>query len=281
MNVYLNGNIIPSEQASVSIFDSGFLHGASTFTTMLAHNGMVFRLPRHLDRLLGTASLLGLRISATRAGLADAVDQVLKANNLKQARMRITLTSGDVHTAQPLTLVTAEALTDYPEWWYDKGITVVVSSFKALASDPTFGYKTGCYLPRLLARQEAAAKGAEEALWFNTDNLLSEACFNNVFLVLDGCVHTPPPDTPCLPGVARQAVLELCGQLNIPSDAQTPLTVKDMLRAQEIFLTGSTSLLRPVVHVERHSVGDAKPGAITRRLMEAYRQLLDKECPKA
>jgi branched-chain amino acid aminotransferase len=281
MNVYLNGKIIPAGQATVSIFDSGFLHGASTFTTMLAHNGVVFCLGCHLDRLLDTAGLLGLRISATRENLTDAACQVLQANDLREARMRITLTSGDVHTQEPLTLVTAEAMPEYPSWWYEKGITVVVSSFKELAGDPTFGYKTGCYLPRLLARQEAAAKGAEEALWFNTDNMLSEACFTNVFLVLDGCAHTPSRDTPCLPGVARQAVLEICRQMNIPSDAETPLTVKEMLRAQEIFLTGSTTLIRPVVRVEQHSVGDAKPGPITRRLMDAYRQLLDKECQKA
>lgn len=278
MKIYLNGKLVPSQEATVSVYDSGFLHGASTFTTMLAHNGVVFRLERHLDRLMDTVSLLGLRIACTQESLTSAVGEVLSANNLSEARMRITLTSGDVHGDQPVTLVTAEPLADYPREWYEKGISVVVSSFKALAGDPTFGYKTGCYLPRVLARQEAVAKGAEEALWFNTSNQLSEACFNNVFLVLDGRVLTPPRDTPCLAGIVRQTVLELCKEMDIPCDCETPLTINEVLSAQEIFLTGSTTGIRPVVRVERHLVGDEKPGAVTRGLMEAYRQLLDKEC---
>ncbi len=141
-----------------------------------------------------------------------------------------------------------------------------------------FGYKTGCYLPRVLARQEAAAKGAEEALWFTTDNRLAEACFCNVFLVLDGKVLTPPLDTPVLPGVVREAVLELTGRLDIDCDDKTPLTIHEVLSAEEMFITASCSGIRPVVRVERHAVGDEKPGPITKKIMSAYRKLLEDEC---
>lgn len=276
--LFLNGRLAPEHQAAVSVFDAGFLHGASTFTTMLAHNSVVFRLDRHLERLRNTVKLLGLRVAATEEDLRGACRQVLDANGLSEARMRITLTSGSVRGGDPTTLVTAEPLANYPAEWYAKGIPVIVSSFKQASGDVTFGYKTGCYLPRILARQEAAAKRAEEALWFTTGHLLAEACFNNVFLVLGGKVLTPPRDTPVLPGIARQAVLELCGELGIPRDDQTPLTVHEMLSAEEIFLTGSTTLIRPVVQVEAHPVGDGTPGPVTKRLMAALRQLLDKEC---
>ncbi|MFB3894315.1 MAG: aminotransferase class IV [Phycisphaerae bacterium] len=291
-SVFLNGLLVPAEQASVSVFDAGFLHGASAFTTMLAHNGAVFRLARHLERLMDTVRLLGLRSSATSESLAAACREVLEANGLTEARMRITLTAGSIRggvpgtrnaasgeSGQPTTLVTAEPMGDLPRQWYEKGISVVVSSLKQCGGEPTFGYKTGCYLPRLLARQEAAAKGAEEALWFTTDNRLAEACFNNVFLVHDGAVRTPPLDTPVLPGIVRGAVIELCGAMGLACDDETPLTVKEMLGAQEMFLTGSTSGVRPVVRVERHAVGDEKPGPVTRKIMAAYRELLDRECP--
>jgi branched-chain amino acid aminotransferase len=277
--VFLNGRIVPADQAAISVFDAGLLHGASTFTTMLAHHGKVFRLDRHLGRLLETVAMLGLRTEATESSLREAVAQVLAASGLPSLRMRITLTPGAGEAVGATMLVTAEPLPDYPAAWYEKGVLVVVSSFKQAGGDPTFGTKTGCYLPRVLARSEAAAKGAEEALWFTADNRLAEGCFTNVFLVLDSVVHTPPRDTPVLPGVVREVVGELCGSLGLAADFETPLTVKEMLAAQEVFLTGSTTGIRPVAQIEKHLVGEAAPGPITHRLMAAYRELLDTECP--
>ena len=279
-NVYLNGKIIPGGEATISVSDAGLLHGASGFTTMLAHNGVVFRLDRHLKRLFDTVELLDLRTNATPEGLTDAVTSLLAANQLTEARMRITLTPGDVHEDSPTTLVTAEPLSEYPPEWYEKGIDVIVSSFKQSPGDVAYGHKTGCYLSRILARQEAAAKCCQEAIWFATNNYLAEACFNNIFLVLSGKLTTPPVDTPVLPGIVREAAIELCGKLGIECDAESKLTVKEMLGADEVFLTGSCTGIRPVVRIERHAVGDEKPGEITKRIMGAYQELLDKECAK-
>jgi branched-chain amino acid aminotransferase len=286
-NVYLNGQILPQSQATISIDDAGFLHGASTFTTMRMHNRQVFRLDQHLHRLMETVGLLGIRTDATPESLTKAVAATIEANSLAEARMRITLTPGSVHALPgsdvlpaPTTLVTMEPLADYFSQWASEGIAVIVSSYRQASGDPTFGYKTGCYLPRILARQEAAAKGAQEALWFTADNRLAEACFRNIFLVLDGKVYTPPIDTPVLPGVVRAAVIELLPKLGLVVEDQTPLTVQHMLEANEIFLTGSGLGVCPVVRVERHAVGAEKPGPITRKVMAAYEQLLDKECPK-
>ncbi len=275
---YFNGKIIAPEDAGIGIADSGFLHGASAFTTMRAHNGVVFRLDKHLSRLMETVAYLQLRTDATGESLTAGVGDLLEANELGEARVRITLTPGPVGGETPTTLITAEPLGDYPPQWYEKGVTVIVSSFKQIVGDPLAGYKTGCYFPRILARAEAAAKGADEALWFTSDNRLAEACFCNVFLVLGGKVHTPSLDTPILPGIVRQAVIELCEKLGIDCDDQTPLTVRQMLAAEEIFLTASTMGVRPVASVERHAVGEEKPGEITKKLTAAYEQLLDAEC---
>jgi branched-subunit amino acid aminotransferase/4-amino-4-deoxychorismate lyase len=129
-----------------------------------------------------------------------------------------------------------------------------------------------------MAFREAAEKGAQEAIWFTPDNRLAEACFRNVFLVLDGKVLTPPLDTPVLPGVVREAVLELCAKLDIPADDKTALTVKEMLAAREVFLTGSGVGVCPVVRIERHAVGDEKPGPTARKLQSAYEELVEGEC---
>ena len=276
--VHLNGQLTPADQATVSVFDTAFLHGGSTFMTMLARNGVVFRLDRHLGRLLSTVDLLGFQTTATQESLAAAVREVLTVNDLADARMRVTLSPGSTKGGEPTVLVTAEPLPEYPQAWYAEGITAVISSFKQNVADPTYGYKTGCYFPRVLARQEAQRKGADEALWFTPDNRLAEACFCNVFLVLGGQVLTPPRDTPALPGIVREAAMELCHSLDLDCSDTAALTVREMLDAQEVFLTSSTMGIRPVVRIENHAVGDEVPGPITQRLMTAYNDLLVAEC---
>ncbi|MBL7134756.1 MAG: aminotransferase class IV, partial [Phycisphaerae bacterium] len=184
--VYLNGAIVPADEAKISVADVAFLHGASVFTTMLAHNAAVFRFGRHLQRLMDTAKLFDLRVDATPESLRAGVAETLAANSLADARVRITLSPGPVGQGEPTTVITTDALGDYPPQWYTEGISVIVSSFRQMTHSPTTGVKTGCYFPRVLARQEAAAKGAEEALWYTGDNRLAEACFSNVFLVRRG-----------------------------------------------------------------------------------------------
>ena len=276
--VYLNGEIVAAAEARVSVWDVGLLHGAGAFTTMLAHRGRVFRLGRHLERLLGTVEMLGLATDATAEGLTAAVGAVLEANAFTEARVRITLTPGSIREQQPTTLVTATALGEHPAEWYEDGLRVVVSSFKQVPGDPTHGNKTACYLTRVLGMREAAAKGAAEALWYTADNRLAEACFCNVFLVTAGKVRTPPRDTPVLGGIVREAVLELCGELGIEADDAGPLTVREMLGCEEMLLTSSCAGVRPVTAVERHVVGDGRPGPVTVKIMGAYRELLDREC---
>ncbi len=278
-NVYLSGEIIPAAEASIDIADPAFLHGSAVFTTMLASRGTVFRFDRHLKRLSDNVNVLGLDVEVTTGQLVSGMYAVIDANGLSEARCRITLTPGPPDR-KPVTLMTADPLPDYPAAWHRDGIAVVVTSLKQFSGDPMAGRKTACYLPRILARREAAAKGSEEALWFTTDNHLAEACFSNVFLVLNGTVRTPPKDTPVLPGVTREAVLELCAERDIPADEEGRLTVDDMLDAEEVFLTSATMGIRPVIRIEKHRVGTGTPGDITRVLTDAYRELVARECDR-
>ncbi len=282
--VYVNGEIVPAAEARISVFDTGLLHGASVFTTLLAHNGRAFRLDRHAGRLLANAQAIKLRYTASAEELAKAVDDLLAANHLREARIRITLTPGPVAggdaKGEPVTIVTASAV-ENPSWWYEKGLGVMVSRYRQFGGDPAVGLKTGCYLGRVLARQEAAAAGVDEALWFTPEGNLAEACFCNVFLVREGQVLTPPLKTPVLPGIVREAVIELCQKLKVPCTSDRPLTIKDCLAAEEMLLTSSVAGVRPVVRLERHAIGEEKPGPITRRILAAYAKLLEKECPPA
>ena len=277
--VYVNGAIVHEDDAKISAADPGFLFGASVYSTLLAHQGVIFRFNEHLERLASTINLLGMQIDVTTGQLIEAAYSVLDANGLTEGRLRIDITPGPPRgDAGPTVIATADPLPDYPNEWYTKGIKVIVSSMKQATGSPIYGVKTGCYLPRLLAQQEAAAKGATDALWFTAENYLAEACTSNVFLVREGKVLTPPVDTPVLPGVVRNVILQLCESLDIPASDSEKLTVHDMLSADEAFLTGSTMGIRPVVAIEQHTVGEGTPGEITRRLRAAYQELLDTEC---
>ncbi len=276
--VYLNGQLVPAGRAAVSVSDAGFLHGASVFTTMLARNGVVFRLERHLGRLMDTVRHFGLRTDATEDSLTRTTGNLLSVNKLPDARVRITLTGGDVHGGPPTTLITADELPEYPRHWYRDGIAVIISSFRQAPDDALLGYKTGCYFARVLAMRQAAATGAAEALWFTTDHRLAEACYCNVFIVSGGKVRTPPLETPVLPGVVRQAVLELCAQLDIEVDDDSPISAEETLEADEVFLTASCSGICPVARIDARATAPA-PGQVTRKIMDAYRQLLKRECP--
>ena len=288
-NVFINGRIVPADKAVVNVSDAGLLHGASTFSTLLSHNGVVFRFERHLTRIMETVRRLGLRTDAAPGALTEGAYDLLKANGLEEARLRITLTPGattsgrggeSLESARPTTLITADPLPEYPATWYEDGIGVAISTFRQQADNPIFGYKTGCYFLRVLARQEAAARGADEALWLTTDGRLAESCFCNAFLVIGGRVFTPPLDTPVLPGVVRGAVLDCCAELGVEAETERPLDLSHLLSAEEAFLSSSTMGVRPVVRIERHAVGEENPGEVTRRIMDAYREMLDRECAR-
>ncbi|HHH76537.1 MAG TPA: hypothetical protein ENL03_05885 [Phycisphaerae bacterium] len=275
-HVYLNGQLVPASSASVSVFDVGLLHGASVFTTMLAHNGKVFRLDQHIARLKTTADDISMAVECDHDHLVDAVGGVLQANSLTSARVRITLTPGAVRSRGSTVLVTADELPEYP----DEPLDVIVTGMKQPAGDLTAGRKTGCYLPRIAAMQEASQHGAHEALWFTHDQRLAEACFSNVFLVTNGELTTPDLLTPVLPGIIRQVAIDLAGKLGIPCSEKS-LSIDDMLAGDEVFLTSSCAGIRPIGKIEQHIVGERNCGPVTQQIMAAYRELLETECPKA
>ncbi len=291
--VFLNGRIVPADQALVSVFDAGFTHAAGLFETLRAYDGKVMRLDDHLDRLIHSAAQLGLQMPASmEAGLPSskgdlrrAAYEVLQANRLRDARLRLTITPGSVprpgqsmeHPAPPSVLITAGPVQPYPAELYRHGMRVAICPYKQNRFDPLAGHKTLAYLPRLLAMKEAAARKCNEALWFTTDNHLAEGSICNVFIVRDGALSTPPLDTPVLPGVVRKAVIELSRENDIAL-TEEPILIETLLTASEVFLTGSVLEIMPVTFIERHQVGEGVPGPTTVRLADLYRHLVAKEC---
>jgi len=272
--VFLNDRIVEAADACIACNDAGLLYGMGLFETMRCHNRRVFRLDDHLERLFAGAKALAVRNVYDRAHIAGAIDSLLEANGLDEARLRLTLTNGplgDDASSKPTLLITATEFTPYPAEYYEKGVRVVLTEARQNPTDPLSGHKTTCYASRLLVLEKARKKLAAEALWFTTDNRLAEGCISNVFLVKDGVVHTPDLSAGVLPGIARKTVVELA-ETDSMELAEKDLTINDLLGADEIFLTNTIMLILPVVAVEAHTVGNGKPGRITTKLFKLFKE---------
>ena len=275
--IYLNGSLIPRSQAKVSALDYGFLYGFGLFETMRAYGGQVFRLESHLSRLVRSAELLGLPVGT--AELNDAVRDTIKANRLSDARIRITISAGegevspDPGTCQkPTVLVLAERYQPYPQEVYQRGFQAVISSIRRNSQSPLSRLKSSNYLESLLARQQARETGVDEAVCLNDKGLLAEASMSNIFLVNDGILRTPGEESGILPGITRGVILELALKLGIKA-LREDIRPSELFQAQEAFLTNSLIEVMPLTEIEGKPVASGRPGALTRRLLAAYRKL--------
>lgn len=277
--VYFNGQIIDENQNAIKVSETGFLYGAGLFETMLVKNGVVFCLKYHLSRLMESASELSIACEYTGEQIQDAISQLLKENKLTDARVRLTITNGplNVEKPDPTILISAAKLKPYPDTCYNKGVSVVLTNFRQNPADPLTGHKSTSYFTRLMALDQARKKKCTEALWFTIDNRLAEGSISNLFLVKESVLYTPPLDTPVLPGVARKNIIELAGECKIKV-VEKNLFIQDLLEADEVFVSNVIMKIMPVTSVEKHAVADSKVGPVTKKLIEAYEELIRLNC---
>ncbi len=290
--VILNGQLLPYEDARIAPLDGGFLHGAGLFETMRARSGRVPLLQPHLDRLHASAAAMAMVFHLETQVLADCIEELLAAEDISEARIRISVSVGDTQAKDGgaadracTTLISAAPFVAYPPSLYDNGMTVMVSNYRQNPRMPSTGHKTLSYVDRLLALRQAQASGAGEALWLTVaENALAEGCVSNVFVVAkDGCAYTPPclypADTTfrmCLPGITRNVLINYANKQDIKIQEKM-LFIEDLLAATEVFLTNAIMGVMPVTRIERHAVGTEKPGAVTRKLAQIYDQYLTEQ----
>jgi len=276
--VYLNGSLVPLDRAKISVLDYGFLYGYGLFETMRAYGGKVFLLDKHLERLDNSLEMLGIKTEGL--SLKYAVMDTIRANKLTDARVRIAVSVGEGGTVpdpascgEPTVLVVATAYKPYPDEVYEKGFRAVISSIRRNSQSPVSTLKSANYLDSLLARQEARKAGVDEALLLNDKGLLAEASMSNIFLLSGGALKTPRVESGILPGITREAVLEIAAKSGIGS-TETNITQGELNNAQEAFLTNSVMEIMPLVEVDGRAIGSGSPGPVTRGLMAAYRELV-------
>ncbi len=277
--IYLNGHLLPDEQAHINPADRGFLLGDGIFETMRSYQGRIFRLDNHLDRLFSGAEFLGIPVPLLRDELARGLSATLEANQLSNrgASLRLTLTRGPGPRGlnppprpQPTLLITAASLsqTNFPP-----AKAILAKDIRRNEHSPSSKIKSLNYLDNILARRQADQAGADEALLLNTAGNLAEASTANLFIVREGTLQTPPISDGALPGVTRSVVLELAAKLGIPAE-EISITHDDLQRAEEAFLTNSIIEIRPLVQVEGRWLRDGDVGEITRAFQKAYQEVV-------
>ncbi len=278
--VYLNGKFMSSSQARLSIFDHGFLYGYGLFETMRAYDRHIFRLDRHLARLHRSAEILGFGHKLAAFDLKAACAEILDANRLKDARIRITVSAGEGDVlpdpstcGSPTVLISAENLVPPPSEKYLSGFKAVLSSLRRNSQSPLSQLKSLCYVENILARTQARAAGCDEAILLNEQGFVAEGTTTNIFLVSKGELITPSLDSGALPGITREAVLEIAQASGIKVQERR-VELKELTEAEEAFVTNSIIELMPLTSFENKPIGTGKPGQLTRKLLAAYRNLV-------
>lgn len=278
--IYLDGQIVPQSQAKVSVFDHGLLYGDGVFEGIRFYNGRVFRLEEHTRRIFDSAKSILLTIPMTPQELMQATCDTIKANGLKDGYIRTVVTRGTgpmglspYKCPKATVFIITASIQLYPESAYETGLTMATVATRRPRHDilpPTV--KSLNYLNNVMAKVEAIQAGAEEGLMLNDQGLVAECTGDNVFIVRDGAVTTPPISAGALDGITRKVVFEICKELGIPIREQET-TRHDIFVADECFLTGTAAEVIAAVKLDQRIIGDGKPGPVTQRIIARFREL--------
>ncbi|TGC07314.1 branched-chain-amino-acid transaminase [Methanolobus halotolerans] len=274
--IYNNGDFVPKSKATTSIYDHGFLYGDGVFEGIRAYNGRVFKLREHVDRLYDSAKAIALNIPMSKEEMEEAILETLRKNNLKDAYIRpiVSRGIGDLGL-DPRKCPKPNVFIISQEWGamygdlYEVGLTGVTVAVRRNSADALSpNIKSLNYLNNILAKIEANEKGGDEAIFFDGNGYLSEGSGDNIFIIKNGKVYTPPTINN-LKGITRAAAIELLKEMDIEVCVEN-LGLFDLYTADEIFVTGTAAEAAPLVKVDGRDIGDGKPGPITKKMIDAF-----------
>jgi branched-chain amino acid aminotransferase len=285
--IWLDGKIVPRSQAMVSVYDHGLLYGDGVFEGIRVYGGKIFRMKQHLDRLFRSADAIRLELPYSRGDFAALMRETLEANGLRDAYIRLVVTRGagtlGLHPfkcPRPGVFCIADSIELYPKEMYERGMKVIVAERPRIPTeclDPRI--KSLNYLNNILAKIEAIDAGVLEAIMLNIDGEVAECTGDNIFVITEECVFTPPPEAGILEGVTREFVMDLCAKLGVPCKEES-LSLDDVLRADEVFLTGTAAEMIAVTQIGDDMIGDGTEGPITKRLRKAFRDIVSTDAPE-
>ncbi len=284
--IYLDGQYLAEEEARVSVFDHAVLYGDGVFEGIRAYHNRVFKLKEHLIRLYESAHTINMKINLSMDEMEEVVLETLRRNNLRDAYIRLVVTrgKGDLgldprNCIGPTVFCIASKIRLYPEEFYLKGLeTATVATRRNLPEACNPQVKSLNYLNNIYAKIEANKAGVPEAIMMNQEGYVAEATGDNIFIVKNGELITPPVYLGILEGITRNTVMELAKGLKIPASEKV-FTRHSIYNADECFLTGTAAEIIPVIKVDSREIGSGKPGKMTLQLIELYRELTKNDGP--
>ena len=282
LQVYIDGEFYPKSQAKISVYDHGFLYGDGVFEGIREYNSGVFKLKEHIDRLYRSAHAIMLQIPLTKEEMAKAVVETLRKNKMKDSYIRLIVSRGigDLgldprKCPKPTVIVITDTINIKAGNAKEVGITTMFSWVRRNPVDATtHEIKSLNYLNSVLAKIEANANGVDEAICLEASGCIAEGVGENIFIVKDGEIFTPPTSTGALAGITADVVAELSGKLGIDLII-TNLTPFMLFTADEAFFTGTAMEMVPIREVNKRIIGNGKPGPVTKKLMVEFQKVIE------
>jgi len=279
--IFLGGKFVKKEDAVVSVFDHGFLYGDGVFEGIRVYSGNVFRLDAHLKRLFESAQSIMLRIPYTQEEMTELIVETIRKNQLESAYIRVVVSRGKgnlgldpTSCSNPNVIIIAEALTMYPKEFYENGIKIAsVASRRNRPDVLSPQIKSLNYLNNILVKLEANQVGVQEALMLNDQGYVTEGSADNIFIVKNGVIYTPPVYLGALEGITRNAIIDMARAKGYEV-RESPFTRHDVYVADEVFLTGTAIEVIAVIEVDGRIIQGGKPGAVTNVLLEEFRKIV-------
>ncbi|MEO0453687.1 MAG: branched-chain-amino-acid transaminase [Verrucomicrobiota bacterium] len=286
MKIFIDGEFYPEAEAKISVFDHGLLYGDGVFEGIRAYNNRVFKLSEHIDRLYDSAKAILLEIPYTKEELSEAVVETCRQNGMKNGYVRLVITRGPGYLGlspdrckKPTVIIIAALLELYPKEFYENGLAVITAPTtrtNPAALNPAI--KSLNYLNNIMAKVEGSLAGVHEVIMLNSEGLVAECSGDNIFVIKNGVMRTPPIYMGALGGITRQTIVDLADQIGVPFQEQ-PMTRYDLFVSDEMFLTGTGAEVIPVVKVDGRSIGDGSVGEKTKQFMTAYSELTQTDGP--
>lgn len=279
--IFLSGQFVKKEDAVVSVYDHGFLYGDGVFEGIRVYDGNIFKLQAHLNRLFESAQSIMLHIPYAKEELQQIIVDTVRKNQLENAYIRVVVSRGPGNLGldpsgclEPRVVVIAEALALFPKELYNRGLRLgSVASRRNRADVLSPKVKSLNYLNNILVKLEANQAGVDEALMLNDQGYVTEGSADNIFIVKNNVIFTPPTYLGALEGVTRNAIIDLAKENGYQME-ETPFTRHDVYVADEVFLTGTAAEVIAVVDVDGRKIDEGKPGKITKHLLAEFRKLV-------
>ncbi|WP_026691712.1 branched-chain-amino-acid transaminase [Alteribacter aurantiacus] len=279
--IFLSGKFVKKEEATVSVYDHGFLYGDGVFEGIRVYSGNIFKLEEHLNRLYDSAQSIMLNVPYTMEEMAAIIVGTVQKNELDSAYIRVVVSRGPGNLgldptlcSKPQVVVIAEELSMFPKELYDKGLRVgSVASRRNRPDVLSPQVKSLNYLNNILVKLEANQQGVDEALMLNDQGYVTEGSADNIFILKNGTIYTPPVYLGALEGITRNAIIDLAHEHGYKLQ-EKPFTRHDVYVADEVFLTGTAVEVIAVVEVDGRKIADGKPGEVTNHLLSKFRKLV-------